>query len=392
MPRHISYLPERYTDPFGNTTTVEYDEFDLFVQSSTDPLGNTHASDLRLPRAGAAGDRGHQRQPLEVAFDMLGLPAPWRSRAKASRRQPERVRPTRCLNPPLASPRARSSPPTSTTRPGARLARQRHRPPRLLLRRDRRRDDGSGHLGQPPRLRLRHPARDARRQLAGRRGKPAAGGVRVFRRRRQRAGQEESRPSRKPRRPAALDRQRQDHPQQQGQAGQTVRALFQRAEATASRSRARTASRRSCTTTPSAGLVRTELPDGSFSRVEFSPWHVTSFDPNDTRSTRIQTSKATGTDAALILLIRALTDFDTPEDQRAARLAALHADTPAQTFLDSLGREVDQRRPQPRPGRRAGAGNTPLLERPWHDEKYSPSPSSMPKASRCGSAMPAATW
>src|SRR5262249_16138681 len=29
-------------------------------------------------------------------------------------------------------------------------------------------------------------------------------------------------------------------------------------------------------------LVRTELPDGSFSRVVFSPWHVQSFDPNDT--------------------------------------------------------------------------------------------------------------
>ena len=29
-------------------------------------------------------------------------------------------------------------------------------------------------------------------------------------------------------------------------------------------------------------LVRTELPDGAFSRVEFSPWHVTSYDPNDT--------------------------------------------------------------------------------------------------------------
>src|SRR5262249_40126379 len=29
-------------------------------------------------------------------------------------------------------------------------------------------------------------------------------------------------------------------------------------------------------------LIRTEMPDGTFSRVEFSPWHVTSYDPNDT--------------------------------------------------------------------------------------------------------------
>jgi hypothetical protein len=38
------YLPERYIDPFGNVTTLQYDnKYDLFVQSSTDP-----ASDTRL--------------------------------------------------------------------------------------------------------------------------------------------------------------------------------------------------------------------------------------------------------------------------------------------------------------------------------------------------------
>src|SRR5207247_10663269 len=34
------YLPERYTDPFDNVTTLEYDPRDLFVASSTDPMGN----------------------------------------------------------------------------------------------------------------------------------------------------------------------------------------------------------------------------------------------------------------------------------------------------------------------------------------------------------------
>ena len=29
------YLPERYTDPFGNVTTLEYDPRDLFIASST---------------------------------------------------------------------------------------------------------------------------------------------------------------------------------------------------------------------------------------------------------------------------------------------------------------------------------------------------------------------
>ena len=34
------YLPERYTDCFGNTTTLEYDERDLYIRRSTDALGN----------------------------------------------------------------------------------------------------------------------------------------------------------------------------------------------------------------------------------------------------------------------------------------------------------------------------------------------------------------
>jgi len=76
-------------------------------------------------------------------------------------------------------------------------------------------------------------------------------------------------------------------------------------------------------------LIRTELPDGSFSRVEFSPWHVTTYDPNDTvlesgHGWYARSNAATAT----------------PEAQRAAQLTRVHANTPAQVFLDSLGREV----------------------------------------------------
>jgi RHS repeat-associated protein len=73
--------------------------------------------------------------------------------------------------------------------------------------------------------------------------------------------------------------------------------------------------------------IRTEMPDGSYSRVEFSPWHVGTFDPNDTVKEPENTwfaRKSAGT----------------PEEKRAAQLAAEHADTPALTVLDSLGREV----------------------------------------------------
>jgi RHS repeat-associated protein len=74
-------------------------------------------------------------------------------------------------------------------------------------------------------------------------------------------------------------------------------------------------------------VVRTEMPDGSYSRVEFSPWHVKTFDQNDTvlESANVWFAKnSTGT----------------TEQKRAAQLAADHANTPSLTILDSLGRDV----------------------------------------------------
>ncbi len=104
-------------------------------------------------------------------------------------------------------------------------------------------------------------------------------------------------------------------------------------------------------------LVRTELPDGTFNRVEFAPWHVTSFDPNDTV---LEPGNAW----------YARYVSGTPEERRAAHLAELHANTPAMTHLDSLGREViaiaHNRVPEDSPE----LHNVPLLDRPWRDERY----------------------
>jgi RHS repeat-associated protein len=96
-------------------------------------------------------------------------------------------------------------------------------------------------------------------------------------------------------------------------------------------------------------LVRTEMPDGTFSRVEFSPWYSRSFDANDTvlqsrwyreRLTITERTpqggpRATATAAEEQAASRAL-----PQEKRAARLAARHDGTPAETHFDSLGREV----------------------------------------------------
>jgi len=76
-------------------------------------------------------------------------------------------------------------------------------------------------------------------------------------------------------------------------------------------------------------VIRTESPDGSYSRIEFSPWHATHYDANDTVSEKGNAWFA-----------RKSAPAASAEEQRAARLAVEHANTPAVTVLDSLGREV----------------------------------------------------
>ncbi len=74
--------------------------------------------------------------------------------------------------------------------------------------------------------------------------------------------------------------------------------------------------------------IRTEMPTGTFSRVEFSPWHVKTFDANDTVLESAWYDKRKPASSAA------------DEEKNAAALAARHANTPSITILDSLGRDV----------------------------------------------------
>ncbi|WP_437589011.1 SpvB/TcaC N-terminal domain-containing protein [Sorangium sp. So ce1000] len=76
---------------------------------------------------------------------------------------------------------------------------------------------------------------------------------------------------------------------------------------------------------PLGRLIRTDLPNGTFSRVVFDAWKQTSHDPNDTVL-----------ESAWYAARQALPVGD-PE-RRAADLAAAHAGTPAVSHLDALGR------------------------------------------------------
>ena len=89
----------------------------------------------------------------------------------------------------------------------------------------------------------------------------------------------------------------------------------------------------------SAGrLVRMETPDGSFSRVDFSPWHVCRYDPNDMAYDADPTKRSDWYNRRTVSTHPRFAEFNNAEDRRAATLVETHANTPATTFLDSLGR------------------------------------------------------
>ncbi|UQA61432.1 SpvB/TcaC N-terminal domain-containing protein [Polyangium aurulentum] len=81
---------------------------------------------------------------------------------------------------------------------------------------------------------------------------------------------------------------------------------------------------------PLGRLVRTDHPNGTFSRVEFTPWKQTSWDENDTV---LESAWYAARQAGASPLPSA-------QEQRAALLAAKHAGTPAALLLDVLGRPV----------------------------------------------------
>jgi RHS repeat-associated protein len=78
--------------------------------------------------------------------------------------------------------------------------------------------------------------------------------------------------------------------------------------------------------------IRTELPDGSFTRVEFNNWKQLGWDANDTVIDSDWYKRRTDNTRA---------DFITDiKEQQAAAKAALHAGTPGQLHLDAQGRQV----------------------------------------------------
>ncbi|CAH1073239.1 SpvB/TcaC N-terminal domain-containing protein [Candidatus Nitrotoga sp. 1052] len=334
------YLPERYTDPFDNVTTLKYDgEYDLFIKSSTDAMGNTTAVtqfDFRVLAPREMQDINDNLS--EIYFDVLGLPTAMAVKGKGTEGDHLTGFTNVLANLPLADlakffdqadldeAQARTwlghatvrhvyyfgetikdGKITWATHPACAcgIVREQHVSQLALgtqspLQTAFEYSDGMGSVvvkkvqaepekpGQP----LRWIANG--KTILNNKGKPVKQYEPYF----------------------SSSGHKFEEPKEEG----VTPVIYYDAV---------------------GRKVRTEMPDGSYSRVEFSPWHVLNFDQNDTVKKSNWYTDRNSLDPDQLLPRNPITGelLATP-DQRAAWLAAQHDNTPALTILDSLGRDV----------------------------------------------------
>ena len=325
---HHFFLPECYTDPFGNLTTLQYDSnYHLFIESSTDPAGNTtrvERFDYRVLTPGKIRDINNNL--TEVVFDILGMPTAMALNGKGAEGDSLDDFDDTLSNPDpgTVSDFFTGDFDEAAARRLLGSATARH----VYCFGEQRQDDGSVAWGHHPAgvcgiLRERYvaelsPGEQSPLQAAFEYS-DGMGTLLV------KKAQAEPIPG------SSLLRWIASGKTILNNKGKPVKQY----EPYFSESGHRFEEPREVGVTPvmyydAAGrLVRTELPDKSFGRVEFSPWHTAKYDPNDTVLEEGNSWYARKTGSAA-----------TAEDRRAARLTEVHAGTPAVTFIDSLGREV----------------------------------------------------
>ena len=78
---------------------------------------------------------------------------------------------------------------------------------------------------------------------------------------------------------------------------------------------------------PVGRLIKTDFPDGTFAKTEFDAWQQLIYDPNDTVN-----------DSDWYALRTTGSLSSNPQENQAAQKASVHYNTPGQIYLDSLGR------------------------------------------------------
>ncbi len=324
------YLPERYTDPFGNETQLTFDDDDLFIKSSKDPAGNVvsvEQFDFRVLAPCKMKDINDNFSA--VVFDIMGMPVASANMGKEQTESGDNLGGIE-LDVPIdevedffiteydeAIPRSWLGNATArfvydfgihvavdgtinyAERPASAcgIVRETHVKAggetkiqvaveysdgmgTVLVKKAQAEPDPASTLSDPP---LRWIANG--KTILNNKGKPVKQYEPYF----------------------SANEHRFDKTEAQSEVGVTPIMYYDAA----------------------GRLIRTEQPDGSYSRVGFSPWHTASFDPNDTVLEPDNPWYA-----------RMTSGTATTEEQRAAALAAVHSNTPAITILDSLGRDV----------------------------------------------------
>jgi len=329
------YLPERYTDPFGNVTTLQYDLRDLYVLSSSDAMGNrTEVTDFDFRVLAPRRMKDANCNLSEVRFDILGMPAAIAVMGKGNEADNLNGFDDALLNPDLVTRQDFFVNQDYNVAEAKRLlggatARHVYYFGEVII-------NGKVVWGQHPAcacgiVRERHavdgldsPVQCSFEYSDG------MGSVVV------KKVQAESEAAGQPLRWVANGKTILNN---KGKAVKQYEPYF-------SSVGHRYEEPKEEGVTPiiyydAAGrTVRTELPDGSYSRVEFSPWYVKSYDPNDTAFNADLTQCSDWYRRRMDPTHPRFAEFNTAENARAAKAVEVHADTPALTILDSLGRDV----------------------------------------------------
>ena len=356
------YLPEEYTDPFGNKTTLAYDgKYDLFIQSSTDALGNTSGVakdsitlkprfDYRVlaPIEMVDANGNH----TEVVFDILGMVVASAVKGKGSEADDligfndELANPpvvdvqTFCTDSVMNVQQARDWLGHATARFVYHFGEQRDAQGNFIKWADR----PSGACGIQREIHFHAPGGAASPLQVALECSDGSGSVLM------KKVQAEPAPGQTALRwivngLTVLNNKGKPVKQYEPAFSSSFGCELPQANGV----------------TPiiyydAAGrVVRTEMPDGTLSKVEVSPWHVKTFDANDTvLESRWYRERLTAAERGVPLhqpkdspqtrveaeAAEALAQIAIAQDKRAALLASAHANTPAQVHLDGLGREV----------------------------------------------------
>jgi RHS repeat-associated protein len=355
------YLPERYSDPFGKVTEIEFDRYSLLLQSSTDALGNTGGVyvdpdptvgariDYRLLAPAEAVDISGNR--TELYFDVLGLVVASVAKGKGTEGDDLVGFTDAVANPGLTTTLGFFDLPPLT----AAAARNRYQPAilnagnRFIYHFGEQLDNGKIKWGERPAgscgvVREVHAAALSTANQPGplQIGFECSDGM-----------------------GAVLMKRGQAEPAQDGGnlrwivSGKTVvnnkgkpvkqyePYFTEKTSCCAEGDENEAVGVTALMYYDAAGrLIRTEMPDGTLSRVEFSPWFSRSFDQNDMVKEsswfrrRLTTLERGANAPAATAAEEAAAQAASSAEKRAARLAADHAGTPSESHFDSLGRAV----------------------------------------------------